>query len=154
MRIKLYSSTEKMFSGHSLISNKYPKGVSLQELLSSTHLQQPQVDLERLGLFEVSSPDFSKYYPEVTAKDLQPSDEDFVYPIYRALSKVVVNKYGPIDFGFEDVLKRSMKKLIGQSVYPNHDANTGNELGVVVETAWQEERKYDGFTVPAGFNSR
>jgi len=149
-------SRETFTVAHNLMTNKFPKGVGLEgfsEFLGSSKAN-PNVDLNTFGLFDVSSPDFSKYYPEVTPEDLKPSDADFVYPIYRALSEVVVNKYGPIDFSTPGVLKKSMKKLQGQAVFPNHDCNVGNELGVVIECAWQEEKTYEGVKVPAGFNAR
>lgn len=146
-------SKESFVFGHSLISNNFPKGVPLARL---DELYNPDtIDIGRFGLFEVSSPNFNTYFPDVSAEDLQPKDEDFVYPIYRALSAAIINKYGPIDFGAKkDVLRNSMNKLIGQSVYNNHEAISGNELGVVKEVEWQNARKTKGVTIPAGFNAR
>jgi hypothetical protein len=146
-------STERFFLGHSLITNKFPKGVELEKLGANSAIPS-QRDMENFGLFDVAAPNFSTYYPDVKPEDLVPSDADFAYPIYRALSEIIVNKYGPIDFSAPGILKRSMKKLVGQTVYPNHEAVVGNELGVVVEVAWQEETKQGGVTIPAGFNAR
>lgn len=146
-------STERFFIGHNLITNKFPKGVALEQWGLKPELQY-KTDLENFGLWDVSTPNFVTYYPDVKPEDLLPTDADFAYPIYRALSEIIVNKYGPIDFSTPGVLKKSMKKLVGQTVYPNHEAVVGNELGVVVEVAWQEETKQGGITIPAGFNAR
>lgn len=151
-KTKTFQATEKLFTGHNLVSNRFPKGLPL-ERFNDAHIKR-QHDLSKFGLWDTSSPDFSKYYPEVKPEDLTPADEDFIYPIYRGLSEVVVNKYGPIDFSQGGVLKASMTKIIGQTIYPNHDANVGNQLGAVADAVWQESYKVDGVKIPAGFNVR
>lgn len=145
-------SKEKFFLGHSLVSNKVPHKVPLKDLQATLPPAEREVDLERLGLFEVSAPDFNKYYPDVTPEDLNPKDNEFAYPIFRALSNIIINKWGPIDFTTPGILKASTKKLIGQAVYTNHEQVVGNEVGVIIEAFWEDERSYDGFTVPSGIN--
>lgn len=142
---------EKFFLGHSLVSTKVPKAISLKDFEKIKEVDRP-VDTSRFGLWEVSAPDFNKYYPDVTVDDLNPKEEDFSYPIARALSEIIVNKWGPIDFTANGALKASIKKLVGQTLYTNHEAIVGNEVGVVVEAFWEKLRKYDGFEVPAGIN--
>lgn len=142
-------SRERLFLGHSLRSNKIPVSVPLKVLDQF----KPQLDLESLGLFDSSSPDFNKYYPDVDAKDLNPKDEDYAFPVFRALSEIIVNKWGPVDFT-NAVLKPSMKKLMAQAVYTNHEQIVGNEVGVVYEVFWEKAKEQDGFEIPAGINVR
>lgn len=143
-------SIERFTFGHSLVSNTYPKGIKLDERKKIT--EEPKFDLQRLGLFEYSTPNFNTYFPDVTAADLQPKDDEFVYPIFRALSRTRVDKYGPINFSKEGVLEKSAKKLIGQTIYTNHDQMVGNEVGVIVEASMQESTKQQNVTVPGGIN--
>ena len=82
-------SIETFGSGHSLLTNRLPQKMELSRL----GLMLPEsggVTIDRFGLFNDSTPDFNKYYPEVTAKDLEPQDEDFVTPVFRALSKIIM----------------------------------------------------------------
>lgn len=141
-------SIESFRLGHSMISNKAPKGLSLKDIDKVDR----KVSLESFGLFDSSSPDFNKFYPDMDPKEMVPQDEDFAYPLFRALSKVIVNKYGPIDFGRDGVLEDSMQKLVGQAVFTNHEAIVGNEVGVVQEAAFEGAKKYDGFEIPGGIN--
>lgn len=144
---------ERIICNHNLITNKFPRLASLSKL--DTVYGSGKLDIGKFGLFEVSSPNFNTYFPDVSQEDLSPKDEDFVYPIYRALSSTLINKYGPIDFGADKtLLQRTMGKLIGQSLYTNHEAVVGNELGVVLDVDWQESRKNNGINIPAGINAR
>lgn len=105
-----------------------------------------QIDLDSYGLFESATPNFATYYPDITEADLKPETGDFIYPLFRALSEVTVNKtYNPVDFSKNSVLKKSMKLLVGQTIYPNHEQLIGNELGAVKKVEWQE-----AYTTPAG----
>jgi len=145
-------SKESFFMGHTLLSNKIPmvaKASDIEDILSD----EPMA-IESFGLFHTSTPDFNKYYPDVKASDLAPADDEFAFPIFRALSKILVNKFGPVDFGKGDVLKDSMSKLVGQAVMTNHDAIVGNEVGSVFETFWQGKKTYEGVEVPPGINAR
>lgn len=143
-------SIERFTIGHSLVSNKFPKGVKLQEKVKVT--EDPKIDLQQFGLFEYSTPNFNTYFPEVTAADLAPKDDEFVYPIFRALSKTRVDKWGPINFSKDGVLEKSVKKLIGQTIYTNHDQMVGSEVGVITEAFMQESSKQQNVTVPGGIN--
>jgi len=112
--------------------------------------------LKQFGLFDTASPNYTTYYGDVTAEDLNPKDEELIYPVFRLLSSVTVNKnsYSPTFFP-KDVLKNSMSMLLGQTVYVDHEMATGNALGVVVEVEWQEAYKTpDGTKVPAGINGK
>jgi len=143
-------SRESFTLSHAMVSNKAPKGVTLEELRK----MKRDIKLESFGLFDTSSPDFNKYYPDVKPEDLVPQDADFAYPIFRALSNIIINKYGPIDFTNKQMLKDSASKLIGQAVYTNHEMITGNEVGTVIECDYDESFKQDGFKIPGGINAR
>jgi hypothetical protein len=142
-------SREKFFLGHSLATNKLPAKASVKGF---SRIKEREVDLESLGLFDTSSPNFNTYYPDLKPEDLVPKDEEFAYPVFRALSEIIINKYGPIDFAQEGVLKASVKKLIGQSVFTNHEAIVGNEVGVIMEAAWDKTKMQGKFNIPAGIN--
>jgi len=109
-------------------------------------------NVDQFGLFETNSPNFNTYYPDVTAEDLKPQEDEFIYPVFRALTATSIRKYLPIDFSKAGVLKGSMNKLEGISIMTDHEMNTGNVLGAVKSAVWQDEYKVDGLTVPAGIN--
>lgn len=137
-----------------LIGNK-PPIVSLQKFQEATAVKHNQ-DIEAFGLFESSSPNYTTYYPDATPEDLVPKDGDFINPIFRALSEVIVHKnFNPIDFSKNNVLKPSMKLLKGQSINADHETMIGNAMGAVCEVAWQEEYKTTdaGIVIPSGINA-
>lgn len=140
--------TIRMSMGHALITGNIPPHLQGGKL--NLGLAQPQ-DMEKLGWFS-DPPSFTQYYPEVTPEDLMPKEEDYVYPLYRMLSEVTVRPSNPIFFP-KSVLKASMNKLVSQTVYPDHQAITGNGLGVVMEVYYQEAYNIEGYgVVPAGIN--
>lgn len=143
-------SIETFGAGHSLITNRVPQQLTLEQV---SRISEPRdIDVHNYGLFESSSPDFNKYYPEVTAKDLKPEEADFATPIFRALSKIIISKYGPVDFSAGTVLEDSTKLLVGQAVLTNHDAIVGNEVGVVAESFFESAKTVKGMKIPGGIN--
>lgn len=139
-------------SGMSLMLGNKPEQICLGKIC----VDKPQLEINKFGLFESSTPNFETFYPQIkSAEDIKPKDSDFIYPVFRMLSEVIVRKsYNPVDFSMNGVLKSSMKKLLGQTVYPNHDAIVGNELGSVSEVEWQESYKAkNGIIIPAGINA-
>lgn len=148
---KEYEGTIRLGSGHSLIVGHGPM-INLWSL--ENEAKQRRDDVAKFGLFEVAAPNFNTYYPDVTAEDLAPKAEDFVRPLFRALSEVVVRKnYDPIDFSKDGVLKASMNMLLAQTVYTNHEAMVGNEIGAVSKVFWAEATEKDGLKIPAGINA-
>jgi hypothetical protein len=141
--------------GHGLIIGHRPTNLPL-ELVDNTMESKSKtgMDIAMFGLFESASPNFHTYYPNVTASDLKPKDSDFVKPVFRLLSEVIVHKNtNPIDFSMNGVLKASMNKLLGQTLYANHEAVVGNELGAVSKVIWQDSYKTStGLIIPAGIN--
>jgi len=143
-----------MGCGHSNIIGHVPEGkFSLGDVGAKQVLEQK--DVASLGLFDSSTPNYTTYYPDVTAEDLAPKDAEFIYPVFRMLSNVVVHKrHNPIEFP-ESVLKESMKQLVGQTINVDHETALGNAIGAVVEVEWQESYKdKSGVTVPGGINAK
>lgn len=134
---------------HSLIAQHKFEKVPVEE---HTKIKET-ASVSKFGLFNTTSPNLNTYYPNTDLKDIQPKDEDFIYPIFRVLSKNTLNKFGPIDFSDGDVLKDSMKDLVGQTLYTEHEDIVGNHVGVVMDVFWQEEFNQDGVRIPAGINA-
>lgn len=71
--------------------------------------------------------------------DVMPQAEDYVTVKFRAISKTVVPGHW-IDWSQGNVLKDSRRKLLNQTVYPNHDfTDINNWLGAVASVEWDEE---------------
>jgi len=147
-----------LIGGHSLILGSKPEKVNLsmvnEKISKDNACPDGKCTVNSFGLFDTSTPNYATYYPEVTAEDLKPKDDEFIYPVFRLLSAVTVNKnsYSPTSFPAE-VLKASMQMLVGQTVFIDHEMTTGNALGTVMEVQWQKEYKTpDGTLVPAGIN--
>lgn len=155
MKINLKNQTGSITldSGHALLVGNIPKGIT-NEVFTDVITKEPKLNLESFGLWETSTPNYNTYYPDVTADDLLPREEDFVYPIFRALSATVVWKgYRPIDFSKAGVLKAGMNLLVGQSVIAEHENILSNAMGAVKSVVWQESYTADGVKVPAGINA-
>lgn len=139
-------------SGQSLIIAHCPESLDLKKVGAKQQLEKKSV--ESFGLFDSATPNFQTYYPGVTAEDLKPTPDQFIRPVFRLLSETIVHrKYNPIDFAKNRVLKASMPKLLGQTLYGNHEALVGNELGSVSKVSWEESyTASNGLIVPAGIN--
>ena len=138
-------------SSHSLILGHKPDVLDHKRICDK--LASERKSMMNFGLFDTASPNYSTYYPDLDVADLTPKDEDFIYPVFRALSMAIVSKGFPIDFSAEGILKASMNKLIGQSINIDHETAVGNAVGSVKEVFWQDSYKTsDGITVPAGIN--
>jgi hypothetical protein len=150
--------TIKLHFDNNLILGNKPKRVTMEQVSNKISKQPTQkADLMSFGLFDTNTSNFNTFYPNVTTKDLKPKDSDFVYPIYRALSEVIVHKdWNPVDFSMNGVLKKSLYLLLGQSVKADHDSGISTSLGAVSEVAWQDSYKVGskGIMVPAGINAQ
>ena len=137
-------------AAHSLVlPHKYDK-VPISDLIIN---DESSVDHGKYGLFNVTTPNLNTYYPDVKPEDLRPEEGEFIFPIFRLLSEVVVNKMSsPVDFRSQGVLKDSAPLLVGQTVYTEHEQIIGNHIGVVMETYWQDSYTTKGIKVPAGIN--
>lgn len=108
------------------------------------------------GLFDNSSANYNTYYPEVTAEHFMPKDSEIVNPLVRALSEVIVHKsWYPVDFSQNEVLKKSLNLLTGQSIFTDHETTIANALGSIKEVIWEESyTAKDGTVIPSGINAR
>ena len=146
----MFRDTVKLGFGHNLVRADIP-GVIGIEKFSKIIEKASSADLASLGLFESSSPNYTTYYPDVKAEDLVPAESDFIEPAFRALSEVIVHKnWNPIDFAKPGVLKASTGLLLGQSIYVDHETMTGNAIGAVSRSVWQEKYSANNIQVPAG----
>lgn len=144
--------TIKLIAGHAMIMPHLPSKINLTTV-SNKLSQNPSQDVASLGLFDSSTPNYTTYYPDVTEEDLNPKESDFIEPVFRLLSNTVVQQYhNPIEFP-ADVLKASMKKLVGITVNVDHETALGNAIGTVKSVEWQESYKASGMTIPAGINA-
>lgn len=152
--VKNLTGSIQLRAGHSLVLGHMPKSIT-PELMANKLNNHPTAIVEKFGLFDYASPNYATYYPEVSADDLDPKDEEFIEPLFRMLSETIVSKGAPIDFSKKGVLKASMQKLLGQTVNIDHEMAIGNAIGAVSEVFWQESYKdSSGVTVPAGINAR
>jgi len=147
-----FIDTLQLVADHNLIYGNNPISTLKEGSLMDdwAKVSKPTMrDQDSFGLFDSSTPNYTTYYPGLTAEDLKPVDGDFVYPEIRLLSMAVVESFVPIDFSKPGVLAAATKMFIGKSVYPEHDASIGNALGAVQSTYWQEASP----TIPAGINA-
>lgn len=143
----------RLGAGRSLMVGNVPDQVV--GIVGTCNTGKCGLEVEKFGLFESATPNFQTFYPEVkNVADIKPSDDQYITPVFRMLSEVIVRKsYNPVDFSMNGVLKNSMNKLLGQTVFPNHEAIVGNELGSVSKVFWQDSYKTKaGVVVPAGIN--
>ena len=142
-------------SGHSIVLGHKPSKIKNEDLSQQLESGNNCTIVESFGLWEVATPNYATYYPDVTQDDLKPKDEEFIQPVFRMLSKVTVSKgWRPIDFSKGDVLKKSMQMLIGQTINIDHEIAVGNAIGAVSEVFWQPAYKTkSGIEVPAGINA-
>lgn len=142
----------RMGTGHNLIvGNSTPEYIVKRAL----EMSQGKLAIGSFGIFD-NGPGPETFTPAANAEGVAPKEADYILPIYRALSEVIVHKgWNPVDFGQKGVLKNSLPKLKGQTLYNNHDASVGNHVGVVSEVAWEESFKdtSTGIQIPAGINA-
>jgi len=148
----IHYDTITLCGGHSLILGHCPEKLKMDKV--NEKIEKDPQDIGKFGLFDNSSPNYTTYYPDVTAADLSPQDSEFIEPIFRMLSNVTVNPHHrPIHFP-TDILKKNMYKLIGQTVNIDHEMAVGNAIGSVKAVEWQNSyTTKDGIKVPAGINA-
>lgn len=135
-------------NAHSMIASHISERLKLSDKLGTS-----VIDQAKFGFFG-DAPSFNTFYPDAKPEDFTPGDADYIQPLFRMLSNtVVISNKGLIEFP-SDVLRASVNKLPGMAVYPNHDDQVGNELGVVLDTVWQEAYELNGLKIPAGINGR
>lgn len=151
MKEVIYFDSAILIGGHALILGHKPSKLTMDQIHKKIE-DEPVFGFTQLGLFDSSSPNYTTYYPEVTKEDLIPSDDEFIEPIFRILSAVTVHKkWNPIFFS-EQVLKKSMYKLIGLTINVDHEMAVGNAIGSIKSVEWQKAYSINGIKVPAGIN--
>lgn len=157
--IKLASNEDIicLASGHSMIMGNMPGKLNLAQVSDkiAKDIAGGHVDNQKFGLFDSSQPNYTTYYPDVTAEDLNPTDDEFVKPVFRMLSMTTVHaQWNPISFAKKGVLKDAMNMLIGQTVNVDHETAIGNAIGSVESVEWQNGyTTSDGVKVPGGINA-
>lgn len=150
-----YLDEVKLGFGHNLILGSSPSRLTLKQIGDSVIKEVANHAFEKFGFFDSSAPNYSTYYPEVTAEDLKPAEGDFIEPIFRALSEVIVHKnWNPIDFSEGDILRKSQNLLVGQTINADHETALGNAMGAIKDVEWQASYKDGAIQVPAGINAR
>ena len=141
-------------SGHSIMAGYIPPSIPVNEF-SENFYQWSKANPESIAQFGFwgGEIDYNTYYPNLSAEELTPKDEEFIEPMFRLLSATIVSKnWNPTDFGQKGVLKASMNMLLGQTVNCDHETNIGNAIGAVSKVVWQDAYKEGNFTIPAGIN--
>ena len=100
----------RLSSGHSIVLGHKPDKIKSEDLSKQLESEHNCTQVESFGLWEVATPNYATYYPDVTAEDLKPKEEEFITPVFRMLSEVIVSKgWRPIDFSKKGVLKKSCR---------------------------------------------
>jgi hypothetical protein len=146
--------TIKLAFGCNLIMGNAPDKITLDKLHEKL-VADPQA-VESFGLFDSNTSNYNTYYPDVTAEDLAPKENEFIQPVFRALSEVVVHKdINPVDFSRNKVLHKSLGLLRGATVNADHETAIGNAMGAVKDVMWEESYKTPGgIVIPSGINAR
>ena len=141
-------------SGHSIMAGYIPPSIPVTEF-SEKFYQWAKTNPDSISQFGFwgGEIDYNTYYPNLSAEELTPKDEEFIEPMFRLLSATIVSKnWNPTDFSKNGVLKASMNMLLGQTVNCDHETNIGNAIGAVSKVVWQDAYKDGNFTIPAGIN--
>jgi hypothetical protein len=151
-----FQDTIRLWFGHGLISGHIPDSIQMSQVAKKIEEQVTDEDIASFGLFDSNTANYNTYYPDVTEEDLKPKDSEFIEPVFRGLSEVIVHKgFNPVDFGMNGVLKKSMPLLKGQTVNVDHEMSVGNAVGSVKEVSWENSYKTPaGIIVPAGINTK
>ena len=148
---KVFYDTAILIGGHALILGHKPEKLTIEQVQKK--IEDEKMDFASLGLFDRATPNYTTYYPDVSEADLQPTPDQFIEPVFRMLSEVTVHKkYNPIYFP-ATVLKKTMYKLIGQTVNVDHEMAVGNAVGSIKAVEWQNAYTINGIKVPAGINA-
>lgn len=143
----LYEGTVTLGLGHSLIYN------NAQEVVPISQLENFEQAYQSFGLYGMMTDDSISQLESTTGNSNGDTDENFIYPIFRGLSQTIVRKkWDPIDFTKKGVLENSLDLLVGQTVYTDHYAYVGNQVGVIIKAFWDKGYTTDGVKVPPGIN--
>lgn len=82
----------------------------------------------------------------ISPQDLRPKPEDYIYADFRALSKVII-PLRFLDFAKGNVLKSATRLFRNLTVYPNHQHDIKDWLGVVIDSSWDENKTPHGINI-------
>jgi len=149
LKVQIFYDTAILVGGHALILGHKPSSLTVDQIQKK--IEEEPMDFAKFGFFD-STPNYATYYPEVSEEDFNPTDNQFIEPLFRILSAVTVHKrWNPIFFS-EAVLKKSMYKLIGLTINVDHEMAVGNAIGSIKSVEWQKTYTVNGIKVPAGIN--
>ena len=98
----------------------------------------------------------NKFFQNVSASDVIPKKEDFIEVPFRLISGTIVGggSWKATDFSNLSILKGSMMKLEGKTVYKDHEQDTNNWIGLVSAVKWTDSftNPGDNVVVPAGID--
>ena len=159
MPVLLHKNPEHLDSmsigqGHTILAGYVPEKVGAQEFNEKFYEwhKPTQESIQKLGLFG-GNINYHTYYPELKEEDLKPNESEFIEPVFRLLSATIVSKnWMPTDFSQGNVLKNSIKLMLGQTVNCDHETDVGNAIGAVSKVMWQEAYKDGNILIPAGMN--
>lgn len=140
-------------ASHSILVPQIPGNINPSQFSSKFFdaAKKNKESLEKYGLFGGGN-NYATFYPDATARDFNPSEDEFIEPVYRLISACIVAKnYNPTEFS-ERVLKDAMHLLVGQTVNCDHETDIANAIGSIKEVAWQDAYQVDGYTIPGGIN--
>lgn len=143
-------------SNHSILVNNLPNQVDVNKL-SDTYYKVSNKDSEQISQFGLFSNaiNYNTYYPDVTPESIKPKDDEFIEPVFRLISNCIVAKpHNPTEFP-EEVLKNSMKLLVGQTVNCDHETEIANAIGSIKSVSWQDPYidEGSGTYIPGGINA-
>ncbi len=152
----LFTDSMVLGAGHSLMTSHTPPGLNAQ-IFSDNFIESSNVkeNHDSFGLFG-GSINYNTFYKDADSSDFNPEEDEFIQPVFRMLSAVVVAKgYNPTDFSEGNILKNSMHLLKGQTVNCDHETDVGNAIGAISEVAWQNAyTDASGIKIPAGINAK
>lgn len=150
--------TIRLGGGHSLMVGHLPTKITDHQSFSNNFFDMGSTkeNIEAFGFFG-SGLNYNTFYPELSMEDIVPKDSDYINPVFRLLSQVIVSKYYPTDFSMNGALKASMPLMLGQTVNTDHEMEVGNAIGSVTNVTWQEAYEMKGTDgkkvfIPAGMN--
>lgn len=151
----LYYDTLTLSGDRSILLSNFNKPRDLSKLKTPESLETDDSlssHISQFGLFGGGN-NYHTFYPDVTKEDIEPSEDEFIQPVFRMLSACIVSKnWFPTEFP-EDVLRNSMNLLLGQTVNCDHSTDIANAIGSVLSVEWQNSYKLGGIKIPAGINA-
>ena len=82
----------------------------------------------------------------ISPRDLKPKPEDYIYADFRALSKVML-PLRFLDFTKGNVLKSATRLFRNLTIYPNHQHDIKDWLGITIDSSWDESNEPHGINV-------